>query len=303
LILGGADGRADIGIVAAARNIPVVLIIEYTLQTRLDMLRLTPGRTRQKLKTAIWLRATERARRNALRKAAGLQANGTPAFEAYGRSNRSPLLYFDTRLKEELFIGLPAAEAKATAVTRSKELRLAFSGRLDAVKGAEYLVPVLAALHRRGVTRATLDIYGDGGLRTSIAAQAQAAGLENHVRLHGPVPYEQVLVPAFRDTVDLFLCCHPQADPSCTYLETLGCGVPIAGFCNDAFKGVLALGGCGVGVPIGDVEGLAGTITCLDADRTRLAALTRGAASVASQHLFESVFAQRVAHLRAIAGL
>lgn len=300
VILAGADSVVDLKLVDVAGSTPVVFTIELTLKTRLDLTRYSPGTTWQKIKTSIWLCLQEPRRRRALRRAAGMQANGTPAFDRYRQLNRNPLLYFDTRLKTALAIRPDQAAAKADALRDAPALRLAFSGRLEPIKGVEQLVPVLAATHRQGVTHATLDIYGVGSLRETMERQVMAAGLGSAIRFHGSLPYDEALVPTFKTDVDLFLCCHPQADPSCTYLETLGCGVPIAGYRNAAFAGVLNLGNCGVGVPVGDIEGLASEVVRLDRDRAALGRLTRGAAAVATEHLFEKVFAERVAHLRAV---
>jgi glycosyltransferase involved in cell wall biosynthesis len=300
LVVGGADNHLDIGLVDHLPPETVVFIIENTLRTRLDFVRLERHDPLSKLKKALWLVKTEYARRQALRNALAIQANGTPAYRSYRRADRDDLLFFDTRLDRSLAITSEGLEAKAAAVIGNTGFRLGFSGRLEPAKGADRLVPVLAAVHRRGVPQATLDIYGDGSLREEIRRQAEAAGLGRAIRLHGPVPFDAVLVPALKHSVDLFVCCHLQSDPSCTYLETLGCGVPIAGFRNQAFDGVLGLGDCGVAAPLNDIEALATRIVALARDRQRLAALTRTAAAVGTRNLFEDVFEQRIAHLRRV---
>ncbi|MFW2830158.1 glycosyltransferase [Sphingomonas sp. ID0503] len=304
LVVGGADDYRDRALPDLLPGTPVVMTIEYALRTRLDILRLTTGGLPSRLRGGIWLIRQERRVRRALARSAGLQANGTPAHDAYRTLNANPLLFFDTRLAESDFIGLTGAATKAEALTaRRGPIRLAFSGRLERMKGADHLLPVMRALKARGVD-ATVDIYGDGSLQPAIAAEAAGdPWLAARVRMRGAVDFETALVPALKTETDLFICPHPQGDPSCTYLETLGCGVPIAGFLNPAFRGVLALGPCGVGVRVGDDRGLAAAIAALAADRGKLAALTRGAAAVAATRLFEPTLAARVAHLRAVAGL
>ena len=44
----------------------------------------------------------------------------------------------------------------------------------------------------------------------------------------GVVDFETELVPFTRQNADIFLGCHRQSDPSCTYLEAMGCGVAVA---------------------------------------------------------------------------
>jgi glycosyltransferase involved in cell wall biosynthesis len=115
------------------------------------------------------------------------------------------------------------------------------------------------------------------------------------------VPFDAVLVPLMKDRVDLFLCCHRQDDPSCTYLETLSCGVPIVGYDNAAFAGVLALGDVGLAVAMDDPAAAARAIRQLAADRDRLATMADAAAAVGRAHSFERTFAARIDHLKAIA--
>jgi hypothetical protein len=60
------------------------------------------------------------------------------------------------------------------------------------------------------------------------------------VRLHGAVDFDTALVPFTRTGADMFLGCHRQSDPSCTYLEATGCGVAIAGHDNRIWSGLNA---------------------------------------------------------------
>lgn len=300
VLMAGADHHLDLGIVDAMGAIPVVMIIEYTLRTRLDITRLSSPNLLKRIRTSLWLLTTERLRRKVLASAAGIQANGWPAFAAYGPSNRSSLLYFDTRLRLADLLSLDAVSAKVAALQKGDPLRLAFSGRLERMKGADHLIPIARLLQTRGCPF-SLDIYGDGSLRASMVQAINDAGLNGCVRIHGPVDYNAFLVPTFKSSVDLFLCCHPQGDPSCTYLETLGCGVPIVGYRNEAWQGVLNLGPCGASVPIGDDAAMAGEVIKLHRDRAELGRLTLGAVAVAESRTFEKVYSQRIDHLWSIA--
>ena len=42
--------------------------------------------------------------------------------------------------------------------------------------------------------------------------------------------FESELVPWMRQEADIFLSCHRQDDPSCAYLEAMGCGLPVLGY-------------------------------------------------------------------------
>ena len=115
------------------------------------------------------------------------------------------------------------------------------------------------------------------------------------VRLHGPVDFDEVLMPTLKERADVFVCCHRQGDPSCTYAETLGCGVPIAGFGNEALAALVEAHDIGWSVAMGDIAGLA---ACRPAgggpgrDRSKSFAAMR----FAQKNHFESVVDLRMRH-------
>ncbi len=300
VVLAAGDNHRDLP-VPGLTDAPVVFIIEYTLKTRLRIIAIEQGRSLAALKNAVWTILTERRRRRAFAGSAGLQANGQPGYDAYRRSSPSILRYFDSRLTDDQQIAATALDAKQQAMRTGKPLRIVFSGRLETMKGADHLVRVAIELRRAG-TPFTLDIYGDGVLRPAMQQAINAEGLGDQVVLHGKVPFDAVLVPLMKERVDLFLCCHRQDDPSCTYLETLSCGVPIVGYDNAAFAGVLALGDVGIAVAMDDPAAAARAIAVLAGDRGRLAAMADAAAAIGRDHSFERTFAARIDHLKAIAG-
>lgn len=301
VVLAAGDNHLDFPVVDVVQT-PVVFIIEYTLATRLRIIRLGGDSRLKAAKSVLWTLGTEVARRRAFRRAAGLQCNGTPAFSAYRTVTPSPLLFFDTRTTAAQLVSPPALAAKQAGVRANSPLRLAFSGRLEPMKGADHLLLVAEALVRQDVAF-TLDIYGDGSLRDGMASQIVRAGLESRVRMHGPVPFNEALIPALIDRTDLFLCCHRQADPSCTYMETLSCGVPIVGYDNAAFVGVLTQSDVGRAVPMDRPAAMAAAVKSLDRDRATIAGMMAAAAAVGRAHDFETVFAARIAHLRAVASI
>ena len=301
VIMAAGDIHVDFAL-AGAVSAPLVYIIEYTLATRLRINRLYNGLSVQMAKSGVWTIGMERRRRRAFARSQGLQCNGTPAFNAYRRLTPAPLLYLDTRTSDAKQIGAEALAEKHRQMRAGGPLRIAFSGRLERMKGADHLLPVADALVRAGLDF-TLDVYGDGDLRAGMAARIAATGLGSRVTLHGPVPFEEALIPAMIARTDLFLCCHRQSDPSCTYMETLSCGVPIVGYNNAAFRGITRLGEIGLRVPMDSVDGAAAAIISLSNDRARLVALSTNAAALGREHSFEREFERRIDHLRQVAGL
>lgn len=298
IFLASGDNFNDLNLARIAKS-PIVYIIEYTLRTRVFINYFQLGISYRFLKSTIWLLKTEMQRRAAFSRSAGLQANGRPAFDAYHRTVSPTLLYFDNRVAASQQATFAEIDAKAQHYLSFQPMRLVFSGRLERMKGADQLLRVIEALAHRKIDF-NFDIFGEGRLRSMMEAQIGMLGLGNRVKFHGPVRFNEVLIPFLKSHADLFLCCHPQSDPSCTYIETLACGVPIAGYNNDAFRGILDLGDVGHAVTVNDAEALADVVDVLGRDRPRLHAMARATHTVVRDHSFEKTFQNRINHLMQI---
>lgn len=302
-VFAGADEVAALalGPLARAAGAAVVLSLEYTLETRLRIAAMDPARGwARRLWSMGWNLRAEGRRRAALGAADGVQFNGFPAWDAYRGLCRDPMLYLDNRMTGAMMATQAEMAARAARLRSGAPLRLIHSGRLEPMKGAQDLLPVMAALRARGVA-ATLDIYGAGSLEGGIRAGLAAFG--GDVRLHGPVDFAEVLVPATRGGADVFLSCHRQSDPSCTYVEAMGCGVAVAGYGNRMWARLAAESGGGAVAPLGRVAALAEVVAGWDADREGLIAAQGRALAHARAHDFDAEFGARMAHLRRLAGV
>ncbi|MFL6696113.1 MAG: glycosyltransferase [Vitreoscilla sp.] len=272
-----------------------IYVIEYTLRTRLDMTRHSKAPAWGRAKTAVWHLCNELRVSRAIRRARGLQANGIPAWRAYRASTRSPQLFFDTRFRRDMLVTPAALDSRLAVLRQGGPIRLAFSGRLIPAKGGDALLPLALRLSQLGLPF-SLDIYGSGESNEEIRAGIQEHGLTDVVRLHGPVDFDEVLMPTLKERADVFVCCHRQGDPSCTYAETLGCGVPIAGFGNESLAALVDAHDIGWSVPMGDISGLAALIVRLAANREEIASKSLAAMRFAQEHHFESVVDLRMRH-------
>jgi len=286
---------------AGATRVPWVLFAEQNLATRWRIAALSTRNPMLRLRRLAGVLRRERRLVQAAGRVAGLQCNGTPAFAQYGPANDNCLLYFDGRLTTALLPTPEAVQARVERNGRAGHLRLVFSGRLDRIKGADHLVDVALELRRLGIPF-ELAICGDGELRPAIEQRLRQHGLMACVQVRGTLDFETELVPLVRDWADLFVCPHRQGDPSCTYLETLGCGVPIVGYANEAFAGVVRHSRAGWLVPLDQPRRLAEAIVEVAADRAALAAASTRALTFGAQHRFEPTFETRARHLLATAG-
>ncbi|CUX81558.1 MAG: family 4 glycosyltransferase [Roseibaca calidilacus] len=303
LLAAAADDHEalDFPALAQALGAKLVYVLEYTLGTRLRIVWM--DRTRNPLRrarSALWTLQQERRLRRALRVADAVQFNGYPAYDAYRGLVRDAHLYLDNRLSAAMLATAPEMTARAERLRSGAPLRLIHSGRLEPMKGAQDLLPVMDALATRGVD-ATLDIYGTGSLEGDIRAGLDRFG--GRVRLHAPVDFARELVPINRSRADVFLSCHRQSDPSCTYLEAMGCGLAVAGFDNAMWRGVQTRSGGGALAQLGNVAALADVVARWHHDRDALIRACGHARAFAADHEFDGVFSARMAHWRKVAGL
>jgi colanic acid/amylovoran biosynthesis glycosyltransferase len=300
VVQGGADHRlGHMPALCAALGARYVFVSEYTLRTRWQIIDAEKLHPLVAWRRKLWAWRQERVNVAAVKASAAVHCNGTPTFDAYQPLNAQSLLYFDSRVTPDMLPEVPRVAVHPPAWSPSSPMRLAFSGRLNAMKGADHLVLVARELRVLGVPF-TLDIYGDGPLVPSLKAAIQEHGLEDVVRLGGVLDFASELMPTVRDQVDLFVCCHRQGDPSCTYLETMACGVPIVGYANEAFQGLMQRCDAGISVTMNDAKALASAIGQLHRNPQRLANMAGTALTFARQHTFEQEFRRRIDHMQGL---
>ena len=281
----------------------IVYVIEYTQETRLQIQQMDHDRgVLGRLKGRVWLMQQERKRLRAFRAATGLQSNGYPAHELYSPLCRDHLFYLDGRMTDDLFATEAEMAAREAHRASGGPLRLVYSGRLEPMKGAQDLIPVARRLHERGVNF-TLDIFGTGSLEGEIAAAIRTMPDPQRVRMHGAVDFETELVPFTRQHADVFLGCHRQSDPSCTYIEAMGCGVAVASYDNRMWAGLNAEAKAGWGAPLGDVRALADRIADVAQDPANITRCSRNGLAFSKAHGFRPEFKRRMEHLARIAGI
>lgn len=301
LVLAGLDSRLEhVYRLCQTAGVPIVHVAETTLRTRRQIVR---AEARNPLRRAVrWWREARREAffQEVVKYSAGVQCNGTPTYKAYRSLNRSPLLFFDTRVSAAMVASSAVLSSRFAGLRSGGPLRLGFSGRLVAIKGVDHLPKVAAELKRRGL-RFTLDIFGGGDMAHQIEAEVRNLALADSVRMRGVADFNRELVPFMTRNIDLFVCCHRQGDPSCTYLETLACGVPIVGYDNEAFSGLVAYSGLGWTTPMNKPLALAGKIASLDGARSLLVDAAKEAREFALGNTFEQTMDRRIEHMEACA--
>lgn len=302
LVLAALEYRQNhISKVCQSAGIPCVYVSEYTLKTRQQIVAVNTPNPLLRLRRNFWEQNQELKQQKAIRIAEGLQCNGTPTYEVYRAINRDPMLFFDTRITEDMLATHEDIERRTHNRSQDMPLRLLFSGRLIKMKGADHLLEVARELKRLGI-QFELYISGSGVLEEIMQRTIAEHQLGDSVKMMGVPDFKTEFFPFVKANIDLFVCCHRQGDPSCTYVETMSCGVPIIGYDNEAFLGIVEQSKTGWVVEMDRPKLMAKKIAELSCDRANLREMSLNSLTFARKHTFEKTFAARVEHLKRIAG-
>jgi colanic acid/amylovoran biosynthesis glycosyltransferase len=291
--------QSGLGATCREYGIACSYISEYSLATRKQIIDATTTNPLKRVRRKLWENGQERKRRAAVASATGLQCNGTPTYDAYRDLCPETILFFDTRVTEDLLATEEEVLQRLSRLTTGRPLELVFSGRLSPMKGCLDLLEVAKELRRLNV-EFHLSICGDGESKQAMSQVIEVEQLSQHVSLNGILEFERELMPFVRSDIDLFICCHPQGDPSCTYLETMSCGVPIAGYANEAFEGIVRSSGCGWMVPMNRPGELARTVLDIQRMPESLRENSLSALTFAKRHTFNTTVSRRIGHLRSL---
>ena len=291
---------ADLNLAAAGvcrrRGIPYAVVSEYTVQTELDIMRANTPSPARRLWREARIRLGKRRRLNHVASAQEVHANGYPTYLELAAANPRRMLFFDTRARGKDIIG--EAELRERLASRAnRRPRLIYAGRYDPMKGALDVVKVGIELDRLGLDF-QLDLYGKGSLRRSMESLASQSSAAAKIKIHDAVAYRPDLQRIAKQA-DLFICCHVQGDPSCTYLETFACGVPIVGYGNEMWTPLARDSGAGEVVAKGDYNALAKTVAQLVGE-SRLEELSLRARNFAAANTMEIAWDRRISHLAAL---
>jgi glycosyltransferase involved in cell wall biosynthesis len=281
-------------------GIPCIYVSEYSLKTRKQIVAVETKNPLRRLRKNLWEQTQEWKQRNAIALADGLQCNGTPTYDAYRKINGDPLLFFDTRVTEDMLATKEDIEKRTRELEDNMPLRLVFSGRLNRMKGADHLLDVATELRRMGIPF-QLSISGAGELEKSMHQRIAADGLGDCVKMMGVPNFKTEFFPFVKAKTDLFICCHRQGDPSCTYTETMSCGVPIVGYANEAFMGIVEHSQAGWLVEMDQPKLLARKVAELSRNREEIKAMSFNSLNFAREHTFDKTFEARIKHMKRIA--
>lgn len=288
LVYGGSCGAAKM---ARDCKIPYILILEYDFMTNVKVATIsTSGAAGKAARAARWAWEYAGAHIPDVRGAYRVHCNGYPVYDESRRINPDCLLYLDSRMSAGSVIPEDVLERRLTGRS-GRPLRLLYSGRFEAMKGAADAVKVGVECVGRDLD-VELHCYGQGSLRAEMERLVARANASRRIHIHEAVTYPELV--EISGTFDLFVCCHVQNDPSCTYIESFGSGLPIVGYGNRMWRRLHGESGVGSWSPLGRPDRVAEHVRNLASDPELLATMSRRARRFALDHTFEREFGLRI---------
>jgi glycosyltransferase involved in cell wall biosynthesis len=292
LVYGSGFGSAKI---ARQLGIPYILVLEYDLRTDITMNAMqVQSVARRGIRSLRCIKRHIIEDIPSMRGARALHCNGYPVYDESRFFNANRLLYLDSRTSPAMVITEQQLDDRLRQRS-NRPLRLLFSGRYERVKGADDSVRVALECLKRGLN-IELHTYGQGSLRDTMLQLARQSPAPNRIHIHDAIPFPE-LVQRARE-FDLFICCHIQSDPSCTYLESFGAGLPIVGYANRMWQRLSVSSDSGYASPIGQPAAVADDVARLITNPDMLANMSRQARAFALDHTFEREFSLRVDAIR-----
>lgn len=155
-----------------------------------------------------------------------------------------------------------AANFIAEKYSDCKAKRVIAVGRLDYQKSFDRLILVWEKVHQQ-MPDWRLDIFGQGEWQEMLQGMIDERGLQNSVRLMGPT---KNIGKEYSESSMLVMSSHYEGFPM-VMIEAMACGLPAVCFdfkCGP--KDIIKIGGNGLVVPDGDIDGLAEAMISLMKD-------------------------------------
>lgn len=304
LVLCAADDMRYLDLPARlkGRVTRLVYTVEQGLRGRIASALAQRASLRRRLGSVAWSILKERPLRNALAAADAVQCNGPMAFHAYRRINDRAMIFLDNRVRQPLVARGADLAQRAEYLRSGAPLRLGWFGEMSHDAGLFELLQMAFLLRNRGLAF-TLDLFGDGEEKPGLERSIAALGLKECVRLHPAMNLEAQLIPRLKKECDLFVSAHSLPNPLTTYIEAMGCGLPILCYRNRAWRKLREQSDAGWAVRKRSIGALVRQVEWLDTHREALIAAATRAADFARTHSFEMEFAKRMTHLRVVAGV
>lgn len=248
----------------------------WTDRVESEVVRRTAGQgsLKSRLRAAMTHRPMAWLERFVIRRAALGLFHGRETFDTYAPFNRNPHIVHDIHIKKNDHLDAGGVADKI-ASCRDGPLKIAYAGRVDAMKAPLDWIAALERLAQAGIDFRAVWL-GDGDLHHSLVNRIGLSGLGDRVRAPGHVDRDAVL-NAMREA-HVFLFCHTTPESPRCLIEALLSACPLLGYGSAYAQDLVSSHHGGILVPIGDIDGLVANLTLLAGDRRLLGQLIARAA-------------------------
>ena len=195
---------------------------------------------------------------------------------------RTPILHIYNGVVLNRKAPLPPPSSRPTVL---------YVGRLEAVKGVDYLIKAFAYVHR-DFPESRLRIVGDGSQREALKILTKQLGLSDDVEFAGWVKHEQIHQEYVAATLMAIPSLWPENLPSVA-IEAMAIGRPIVGTNAGGLTELIDTNVTGVLVEPADEYGLAHAMSGMISDRHKLIAAA-SASAVKAQAFDSSTFIENL---------
>lgn len=199
----------------------------------------------------------------------------------YGNSG-NVVKYTWSAVAEQDTVSATQLEEKIARVQEGN-LKLMTASTLYPMKGIQYAVEAARILIREMGVPTTLDIYGDGHMRSALEHLVEQYELTDTVHFKGTVPYGEQFFAVLREH-DCVLIPDLPGPLSRTIFDALAQGTAIIASNTEAINGVLSDGWDALLVPPGDPAAIAAAAERLYRDRKLLGKMIRNGAETAKRY-------------------
>ncbi|MEP0329809.1 MAG: glycosyltransferase [Anderseniella sp.] len=224
-----------------------------------------------------------------VRNAALSLLHGQDTFAYYRRFSQNPYLVHDIHIAKSDRIAQEALIDRLETRER-KHLKVAYAGRVEAIKGPEHWVPAIAETIELG-TKVTANWYGIGSLLDEQMANVESMGLGKDIIFNGWVDHKDIISKL--KSADVFVFTHMTEESPRCLIEALSAGLPLVGFEGAYVRDLIGESKAGILVSRGDMHALAKALKTLADDPEKLVMMSIAAREVAKPLNDEDVFAER----------
>jgi glycosyltransferase involved in cell wall biosynthesis len=213
--------------------------------------------------------------------------------EDFGHGAPHVRFFLDPNFSQDQVLSDSAVEARVSALTPERPLRVLYFGRFVTYKGVDKMLLAVASARAQGANL-RFDLMGDGPERPALEAMVAQLGLSEIVSFIAPRPYGETFFQVLHEH-DLLLACPLTGDTPRSTWDALASGMPVLAFDTPFYKSMGAFTGAVDVTPWPEVEPIARRLLSFAQDKAQLASRIRAGVKAARENSGSDWLKRRVA--------